>query len=444
MGKRSLRFERLEGRLLLAGDVKWALSRSGDLTITGDQNPADVDDSIEIASLGNLTYRITGIGGTTVKGEASVEIAGVKRNVIVDLKAGNDRVEFVSEGGGFAKDVTAKMGDGTDIVEATNVIIGGKLTVDMGAGDLQEVTLNGGSTVAKDVSIKMGDGDDNGVLLEQVTLNKKLTVVTGSGNDSVGVVDSTVKNNISISTGAGVDSIGLANVNSASTARVNITVKAGTNPQAVRDGVGNIIASNADRIGVAGGTAKNITLDGGDSSRKDTLPGQARIGVTGVQVTNNLTIKTGHAQDEVGVGMNADFVQELSRQLEDLIGHEVMLAEGPVAIGNTATIYTGLGADLVLLNKSSARVFKMDTGDADDQAYIRDITPPPGQKMQVTLKMGNGNDTLGLSGVKQSDFAYASIDGGAGNQDALPGVPREIGKAFPFRNWELFSEDLGT
>ena len=59
MGKRSLRFERLERRLLLAGDVKWALSCAGDLTITGDQNRvAGVDESIEIVALGNATYRI--------------------------------------------------------------------------------------------------------------------------------------------------------------------------------------------------------------------------------------------------------------------------------------------------------------------------------------------------------------------------------------------------
>ena len=66
MGRRSLRFEQLERRLLLAGDVKVAVSR-GDLIVTGDQEPDRglMEETIEIAFLGtSQAISVRGLDGT--------------------------------------------------------------------------------------------------------------------------------------------------------------------------------------------------------------------------------------------------------------------------------------------------------------------------------------------------------------------------------------------
>lgn len=279
--------------------------------------------------------------------------------------------------------------------------------------------LNYIDRVVCSVRVSAGDGD-NEVKFDQATLNVKLAIVTGIANDRVSVMDSTVVGTVSISTGAGADGVALKSV----AARSDVSVNAGTNPQ---------FDGNEDRIGVAGGTARNMTLDGGDSGRNDKLPGQAEIGVTGIAINGNLTIKTGHARGKVGLGDDPELIKKRSTLLDvDLTG-----ASGRVTIGNVASIFTGLGADLVGVRNASAKIFKLDAGDGNDQAFIRDVAPAlPLGKMQVDIKMGNGNDLLVLAGViNLADFSAASIDGGAG-WDTLPG-----GKDWTrlvFKNWESY------
>ena len=395
MTRRSLRFEQLERRELLAGDVKMALVR-GDLIVTGDSNKtAGVDEAIEISyQAEDSTYRVTGVNGTRVDGLESKFVSGVTRNIVVDLKTGTDSVsiwsttafpvpgdltvkggsgvDFISvknanivgklniDGGSDAntvvvqssivgkdasikglagvdtvtvgtegkvtikgrlivdtgagndtitvngvdqdvviarqyKDVAVKTGDGDDILTITNSTLLGKLNIDSGKGN-DDVTVDP-TSISKDVSISTGDGTD-GVWLKDgtignSTLGAKLTVNTGNGNDRVGVVDTWVGSSISISTGNDNDEIGLVRV----TTPLDISVSDGNGHNSKDSQIG----VRGDRVGLAGVTAKNVTLDGGDASTALTS-GVAGIGVTGSKIHGNLTIKTGSATDRVGVG----------------------------------------------------------------------------------------------------------------------------------------------
>ena len=61
MQRRGLRFELLEQRILLAGDVIWTL-KSGSLTVIGDNNL--FGNQIEISYRGDNEYELRGLTGT--------------------------------------------------------------------------------------------------------------------------------------------------------------------------------------------------------------------------------------------------------------------------------------------------------------------------------------------------------------------------------------------
>jgi hypothetical protein len=63
MQRRSMRFEPLERRLLLAGDVNVTFNR-GTLNVTGD----GANNQIAIEYVAPNTFRVTGDGDTTVRG----------------------------------------------------------------------------------------------------------------------------------------------------------------------------------------------------------------------------------------------------------------------------------------------------------------------------------------------------------------------------------------
>src|SRR5688572_26321332 len=85
-GRRPMFLESLESRAMLAGDISVNVS-GGNLIVRGD-NAAN---QIAILKLGSGEYAVAGFNGTTVEGSADPFIAtGVRGNIDVDLKSGND------------------------------------------------------------------------------------------------------------------------------------------------------------------------------------------------------------------------------------------------------------------------------------------------------------------------------------------------------------------
>jgi hypothetical protein len=168
------RFEMLEDRRLLAGNVTAALVGT-DLVIDGDA-AANAISVVETANDGEFT--ITGLndaGGTPTSinngaPNGSATIAGVTGDIIVNLLAGDDSATL------------------------TSINHTGNLTIDAGAGnDTLAVGASGGAvSIGGGLTIHVGD-DQNRVTLSHATVGGNFFV------DAVGTVDSSVPNTYIVS-----------------------------------------------------------------------------------------------------------------------------------------------------------------------------------------------------------------------------------------------------
>jgi len=247
---RSLRFESLEGRALLAGDVTVTLAGTT-LTITGDASA----NQIEItpgASVGE--YKITGLNNTIINGPSlivdpfdvlNVALAGgsdtftirgasptskliIAGDINIDNADGNNTNELINvqlnddlnviKVGGISESNleisgTTIVGDvvldtaGFDGDSKTQIIgdtrIQGNLTIDNNAGEDHFVCF--ASTIDGDVSIENRDGDTRTVfgISEDPIIFGSLTIVNGIGNDKVFIHDTDVWEDVEIDNGDG-------------------------------------------------------------------------------------------------------------------------------------------------------------------------------------------------------------------------------------------------
>ena len=164
------------------------------------------------------------------------------------------------------------------------------------------------------------------------------------------------------------------------TTPVNITVKAGNGHNSKDKALGIY----GDQIGIAGVEATNVTLDGGDAGTARTS-GLSKIGITGSKITGNLTIKSGSAPDQIGVGDDSaipgvqpedgDLIKNLKALLVDPDRTPIDLhdAIGKVTVSGILSISTGKYSDPkgkvddgVLIRKASATQINMNTGSGQD------------------------------------------------------------------------------
>lgn len=157
---RSARFEPLERRQMMAGDVTVSLS-NGALLITGDVGA----NAIEISS-SNGDIRVDGVldgngVATTINGGAGQTFSGVSGNVVIEL------------------------GDGDDAVTVQTLFLGGALVVNAGAGnDTVSLAVDPGTVVstARELIFNMGDGDDV-VKIHNAYIATSVIVNGGAGVD---------------------------------------------------------------------------------------------------------------------------------------------------------------------------------------------------------------------------------------------------------------------
>jgi len=177
LSHRRLRFEQLEGRAMLAGNVSTAFDNTvgGALVLTGDGSA----NHLVVRQLGANSFQVQGIG-------TKVNVNGLNFN------------SFTFQN---VTDVTFDLMGGNDTLLMSNMTINGTLAIDMGGGsdvltiinvrenagaptDLASITLGTGNDVATmvnfrstaDIMIDAGDGRD------VVTLNLVVAGTVGSGN----------------------------------------------------------------------------------------------------------------------------------------------------------------------------------------------------------------------------------------------------------------------
>jgi hypothetical protein len=197
---KKFRFEALERRAMLAGDVQVTIS-DGDLTIEGDDNNNFV--IIEGGAAGAVTITgadDTGIFFNGVEQTTPLAVTGGFDSIVVDLNAGNDTLQANNVA---VVDFIITMDEGADLVQlgafeafATDpggittadgsIGVSGFLSIDTGSGaDLVEAVRVFG---AADWDINLGDSDgtnnNNDARLENdffVTLDDQLYIFIGSG-----------------------------------------------------------------------------------------------------------------------------------------------------------------------------------------------------------------------------------------------------------------------
>lgn len=183
-GRSKLRFESLERRLVMAGDVTIDLQGSS-LIVTGD----DVANQVEIAGDGSGNIVVTGLNGETLTGDTSVPRSDVRSIVI-------------------------RLGDGADLASLRRINIKGSITISAGRG--QNTVNVGGSPgnavkVGQDLSVLTGGGLDT-VNVTSAEVGRTVRVITAQGNDNVVIQNSSIGAGLNVSLGSGVNDLALENL----------------------------------------------------------------------------------------------------------------------------------------------------------------------------------------------------------------------------------------
>jgi len=168
VSRRKLRFEHLEGRAMMAGNVSAIFDNTagGPLELTGD----DAANHIAITQLGENRFRVS----------------GVNTKLVIDTPSGTKTVNsFVFEN---VSDVSLTMNGGNDFVGIANTTINGTLTVDMGEGNDTLTILNVHENLPTETeglaSISLGSGNDVAVIVG-LHSTADILIDAGDGRDTV-------------------------------------------------------------------------------------------------------------------------------------------------------------------------------------------------------------------------------------------------------------------
>jgi hypothetical protein len=313
------RFERLEQRHLLAGDVLVEVV-NGVLMLDGDalDNKIMVADGAEADS-----FVVTGLDGTTVHMEgqtpaSQLTVTGVQSArvdlvegndlfalvganlsgfVAVDMGSGNDRAFIGTSGnapelvGRLPTDLSVSVGEslrvstaaGNDRVSVDNAMLGGRLSVNAGAND-DIVSLGVESTtdlstrvdVGGFVHVNLSDGNDD---LNMHQLDARLGIFTrgGSGNN---VLDASRIENPALFYlgGAGIDTVALTELDAAI---LGIHTAAGNDRVDVRDSafaaLGVSLGDGDDVLTTSALNALIAAMDGGNENDTLTTVGESNF-----------------------------------------------------------------------------------------------------------------------------------------------------------------------
>lgn len=306
----ALSFELLETRVPLAGDIFVTVAH-GTMTVKGDsagnQLSVDllVDGSFEIFGNDGEVFHVN--GKAVGPNEHQVNIPNVTKDIHFNMLGGNDVVNLTGQGVAvdLIRNLTVNTGAGSDRFEIDVGKINGTVTIDAGKGDLaadadvvllqdvtvqKRVTISTGkgadfitlqnvaanqTTFSDQVVLKSGDDADHVIITGNVQFAKNLTINTGNATGGIDSVQITggpkISGNLSITTGNGNDFIELG----AATAG-KATVSTGAGSDVVNLGVGG--AATVDRALLSLGLGDDIVNIG---VNKLTLNGPKKTTVSG-------------------------------------------------------------------------------------------------------------------------------------------------------------------
>ncbi len=233
---RTLGFQQLEDRTLMAGNVTAAMSNHS-LNITAQSTTGDLD--VRITQVAANQFRVDSVSGLTTINGGDGQTFTVTGNISVVLKGGND---ILRVGSLSASDYTTLpgslnivLGDGNNRLELHNASVGGNFTLTGGVGNdnvyitgsgFGRSTVNGGKN---DANINLGNGfnlldmeyttverdlilGDNSVVgdtfvLKGGNVGRNATISTGIANDVIAINEYYFGKALTIKTGAGNDQL---------------------------------------------------------------------------------------------------------------------------------------------------------------------------------------------------------------------------------------------
>jgi hypothetical protein len=281
---RSARFESLEQRQLLAGDVLVNVVR-GDLLIRGD---AEGNEIAVTAGAEPGAFVVTGLNGTTVHQEGQtptteVTVTGVRNDVRIGLGDGNDSVSLIDAE--VRGSISIHTGAGDDEVTVDQVAARGGLGIDAGDDNdtvtlgsendtgatplgVRDGALEGALRIRKGIRVNLGNGNDT-LTLENAATHIGIGVNGGLGDDTISA-SGTSGSILGILGGDGTDTISLNDVRAR---HAGVHAGAGNDDVTIEDSVfatlGVALGEGDDTLSIGGNQARFAVLLGG--AGEDTL-----------------------------------------------------------------------------------------------------------------------------------------------------------------------------
>jgi hypothetical protein len=237
------RFELLESRQLLAGDVA-ATIRNGDLVIKGD----DFTNGITITAGATAgTVVVTGVNA----GGSATNVNGVS-NGAVTLS-------------GFTDDLKISMKGGDDVVSITDLEVSGNVKIKGGRGS--DMIMIDGATVSAKFKIDLCDGDDS-LSVSNTHVTGKTKIEGKDGHDDVTIEGSTFTR-LHASLGRGNDMLDI----SGTTVSVKTRLGGGRGTNVFTDGTGNSLAHLTIKHFNQGSstTAPTLAISGAETTNEGAL-----------------------------------------------------------------------------------------------------------------------------------------------------------------------------
>lgn len=415
--QRRLRFEGLETRAMLAGNVTVTLAATT-LTLVGDASANE----IEITAGANPgEYVITGLNNTQINGPSLIN--DPFDNLVVQLAGGSDifTVRGISATNrlNVAGDINIDNADGNNTNKLINVQLNDDLTVTKVAGASESNLELNATTIVGDTILSAGgfNGDSKTVITADSRIQGNLTVTNNVGEDHFILHLSTVDGNVTINNGNGDTRtvIGQFEVDPIIFGNLTINNGLGNHKVIIHDtdvwgdvdivnGDGNQLVSvqNSDfGLGAPVGATGDFEVDNGI--------GFDVLEMTNATVRDDLDVDNGAGEQfgstttltNVTVGRDLDFDGDG--------GIDILTMTGGRVVGNADFDLFAGSSKLSFINVVFQDVLDIDGNAGNDELYFERTTV----EGDATIDLDGGQDTVELvKGTKL--LGSTNLEGGAG------------------------------
>ena len=171
---RRLGVERLQARVLLAGDVTAAVT-NGFLVIRGD----DAANELTIERISGDRVQVTGATGTTINGLTQPAVLRVRKGYDIATGGGDDKLTVIGLNAFGRYEIRMDLGIGNDTLVASNLLA---QRIHAGGGDGNDSITVRNSRSRRGSGVGGGAGDDT-LVLENLRFGNGSCIDGGTGND---------------------------------------------------------------------------------------------------------------------------------------------------------------------------------------------------------------------------------------------------------------------